>query len=215
MADKIVIAFAVMVALGIAGYFYHSATTPVFSPADTLYIDTSSDPVQKADTTTMLPPMKYGSSTFFFNVKAQYQLSALIVHTKRYYSGPFGWLAPWDYAACWGKVEEWLPYLNFSQVGRFCTYKYQNPSPVDVEYVQCHMSNNHMIPSTLNIRRALHLTRKGDKVIVTGYLVWVMANLKKYGTTNWNSSLVRTDKGDGACEILYVTKLQINDRVYQ
>ena len=77
------------------------------------------------------------------------------------------------------------------------------------------MANTHLIPASDNIRKAMRFARKGDTVKLDGYLVNVEA--LKDGTikSTWHSSTSREDKGNGACEILYVKNLQIGDRIYR
>ena len=152
---------------------------------------------------------------FFFTPQAKYKLSGLLVSTHRYVKGFWSKLSPWDYAVCWGNVPEMFPYVKFHQVSRFCLFRSNGNVPIDVSYILRHMSNNHMIPSNKNIRRALKHGRKGQKVEIEGYLVYVAANVKKHGSLNWNSSITRDDDGNGACEIIYVTKLRLDDKVYE
>lgn len=125
------------------------------------------------------------------------------------------WLSPYDYAIIWGKAPEYLPYLKFDQIVRFCLFEYKNGAPIDIEYLSAHMSNNHLIPSTLNLRRAFSTAKKKDLVSIDGFLVYVSSTDKQNRSSTWNSSLSRDDKGNGACEIIYVTRLRINDKVYE
>ena len=34
-------------------------------------------------------------------------------------------------------------------------------------------------------------------------------------TVWWNTSLSRTDSGDGSCELIYLTKARIGNRIYE
>ena len=215
MSNKFIGILVFILVAGLGYGVYYLATAPIGIQSDGPRIDTRLDPVQVTDTLTTLPRMKLGSSTFFFNVKAQYQLKGLVVSTRHYIKGFASRLSPYDFATVWGDVPNHLPYLHFNQIVRYCLFTYRSGAPINKYYVLQHMANNHMIPSNTNIRRALKMAHKGDVVQIDGYLVWVMGNLKDRGTTNWNSSLRRDDSGDGACEIIYVTKLQINDQVYE
>jgi hypothetical protein len=80
--------------------------------------------------------------------------------------------------------------------------------------VVTHSSNNHIIPDNENIHRAIKSINKKDEVILEGWLV----NLKGvYRGKNvfWNTSLSRNDTGNGSCELFYLLKVRINNKVYE
>jgi hypothetical protein len=178
-------------------------------------IDYSVEPIQIATPDSTIPVIEHNGNRYTLMPKATYQISGMLVSTKRYRNGYMSWLSPYDYAIIWGKAPEYLPYIKFDQIVRFCLFKFKSDAPIDVNYFSEHMGNNHMIPATPNLRKALGMAKKKDLVTVNGYLVYVLGQDKKKGFTNWNSSLSRDDKGNGACEIIYVTSLRINDRVYK
>jgi hypothetical protein len=213
--NKLLITVGVALFLAVCAYAGYMIFAPI--PVDSTLdeIPTSMDPIQIMDYTTKLPSITKNDVTFDMNVKAKYKLYGIVETTKSYNTDTVSRIAPYDYGVAWGEVPEWSKYMNFSQYGRFCNYTYKLDSPVDPKYVVSHMSNNHMIPSNPNIKRSLPLARKGDKVQIEGYLVWVTGNNPARGTFHWNSSLRRDDYGNGACEIIYVTKLQINKKVYE
>ena len=51
----------------------------------------------------------------------------------------------------------------------------------------------------------------GDHIKIKGYLVNVTASNSKNDVIWWNSSTIRSDTGDGACELIYVTDLEFLD----
>ncbi len=214
MANKVLVISGISAVLFIGYLIYNSVTEPVFRQSDTS-IDIADDPAQKTLKDVTLAPMQLGSSRFFFDVKASYTLKGMLVSKRRYSRGFMSRLSPYDYAIIWGKTIDMLPHLRFTQTYRYCLYNYKLSTPVDPKYVQSHMSNNHMIPSTQNIRKALKYAKKGDLVEIEGYLVYVTATSKNKGTSNWNSSLIREDDGNGACEVIYITKLRIKDKIYE
>ncbi len=215
MSSKLLIVLGIIAAVGLGILIYTTQTAPLSTDAFVEPINISSDPIQTTDSETILPPLTYGNAKFFFTVKAKYKISGVLVSKKRYTNTHWSRLSPYDYAICWGDVPGMFPYVKFSQYGRFCHYRYKQSAPVAVEYLAQHMSNNHMIPSNLNIRRALKVAKKKELVEIEGYLVCIIANVEKHGTTNWNTSTIRTDTGNGACEILYITKLRIKDKVFE
>lgn len=147
--------------------------------------------------------------------KAAYEIEALVVHTKKYDSKVSGALAPVDLALAWGKVAEYNDKIDFhwSQSGRWATWRVDDIDELmplgDVENVDRSSSNNHIIPADDSIKKTVMKIRRGDRVKLKGYLVDVDAADSKGNTFKWNSSTSRTDKGDGACELIYVTEAKI------
>ena len=70
-------------------------------------------------------------------------------------------------------------------------------------------SNNHMVTDDPDVAKSLRTIRVGDQVRVQGYLVdyTVFKDGKPNGTRV--SSEVRTDTGNGACEVLYVEAVSV------
>lgn len=108
-----------------------------------------------------------------------------------------------------------LPHIKFRQSGRYYTFGYQAGAPVNGHYVQNHTSNNHLIPANKNILRALSRAKKGREISLEGYLVDVTATKNGRVAGTWQTSRTREDRGFGACELIYVTKLRLGDEVYE
>lgn len=159
--------------------------------------------------------IQYGKNTFLLQPLAEFSTSAYLVSKRRYRKGFMSKLSPWDYALAWGDVVNQLDYIEFDQIVRFCLYRIDQGAPVDESYLSSHMANTHLIPATLNIRRALAVAKRGQLVRLDGYLVNVNVSQNGERRASWNSSTSRDDTGNGACEIMYVASLQIGDRVYQ
>ncbi|MBQ8913962.1 MAG: zinc ribbon domain-containing protein [Lachnospiraceae bacterium] len=147
-----------------------------------------------------------------FYPQYNYEIEALVVHTKNYHGLELGdRLAPRDIALAWGKVAEYNDKINFHwrQYGRFLYWNvksYDELAPVEsTEYVSSHISNNHLIAADNSVKRKIRRIKKGDHIKITGYLVNVDAENNAGRTFFWNSSTTRTDTGDGACEVIYVT----------
>jgi hypothetical protein len=215
MQNRLLVILAILAALIVGFLFYKSSTDATWLPADGTPIDIMQDPVQIADTSTILPQIVIHGSHYFAKVQASYTLRGMLVSKHKYPTGPMDEVARYDYAIIWGKVPDWLQYVKFTQSLRYCLYNYQLSTPVDAAYLSLHMSNNHLVVPNKNIYNALATAHKGDLIEIDGYLVNILANLKRRGTTNWNTSLTREDTGNGACEVLYVKKLRIADRIYE
>ncbi len=74
--------------------------------------------------------------------------------------------------------------------------------------IESHSANWHLVPANSTVWRKLNGLRVGDVVKLEGMLV----NLENPGVATMNTSLIRTDTGAGACEIVYVEKASIRKR---
>ena len=179
-------------------------------------INIDKDPIQR-DTTVAAIPIHKGKDLHLHLIpQASYDISARVLSMRRYRGGWDGWLAPYDLALAWGNTgkDDYQTGIKYRQYGRFCQYSYNYDCKIAPEYIQCHMSNNHIISANKNILRAISKIKKMDYVRIYGYLIKLTGTYKSYPVL-WGSSLVRTDTGDGACELIYVLKIQINNKEYE
>ncbi|MFA7543011.1 MAG: hypothetical protein WCY84_01440 [Candidatus Cloacimonadaceae bacterium] len=177
--------------------------------------DFAEDPMQLSQPPYEEIRMQFGKEKYTLQPQAEYSISAYLVSKRSYHRGYMHRLSPWDYGLIWGEVPNQLEHLKFNQVVRFLLFKYKFGAPIDVEYIQRHLANTHLIPANQNIRRALRYARKGNTVRLEGYLVNVTGTKKGRATGTWQSSMSREDKGNGACEVMYVKTLQIENRLYK
>ena len=77
-----------------------------------------------------------------------------------------------------------------------------------MEEVTKYWSNNHLIASDNKIEEDIQKIKAGDYVVIEGVLVNLMCELTANTFIKYNTSTVRTDKGTGACEVIYVTKIE-------
>jgi hypothetical protein len=179
-------------------------------------IDTSQEPLQIA-VPSQEPIILEGKETELkITPVAIYKIAALVVGTESYSYGWTAKISPVDLALAWGKLAdpEFRKYVSYSLSNRWVSFKLKEGSPFDAAYVICHASNNHIIPATRNVWYAVKTIREKKKVVLEGFLVSVSGT---YGgkTVWWNTSLSRIDSGDGSCELFYVTKARIGNRVYE
>jgi hypothetical protein len=215
-SDKILIVVAVLVLAGFSWFLFGWITGPKpVSLSTGKDVDISCDPLQRDIAEDTLIVRDYGSSRAHFKLLASYDVSGLLVGKRRYTKGISARLSPWDYALAWGELPKHMKHLRFKQIVRFCLYQYGPSLPIPPSYIESHMSNNHLIPATPNLRKALARSRKNTPVRLEGYLVslWVERNGSR--TYGWRSSTTREDKGNGACELIYVTRLHANGMVYE
>ncbi|MCF7873831.1 MAG: hypothetical protein K9L84_03565 [Candidatus Omnitrophica bacterium] len=71
-----------------------------------------------------------------------------------------------------------------------------------------YLSNNHILVDDPEIKKSLKRVAKGDQIYLKGYLVTYFADNKKNNFAR-SSSVTRTDKGNGACEVVYLKDFKI------
>ena len=126
-------------------------------------------------------------------------------------------MAPVDAALAWGDWtldNKFQKFVSFSQSGRWYYYKLKKNSPFDLNFISNHSSNNHLIPATANLKKALKSLKTGNQVNIKGFLVNIDG---KYDGNDiwWNTSMSRDDSGNGSCEIIYVTEITFNNKTYR
>ena len=157
-----------------------------------------------------------GDSEFTINPVAEYKIAAILVGKKCYRDNWRGKVAPVDLVLVWGKLAEPESdkYISYSQHDRWYFYENKAGSPFNSSYVIAHSANNHIIPADENILKAVKTIEEKEKVFLEGFLVNVKSR-RKGENFWWNSSLRRTDTGDGSCEVFYVKKVRIGTKVYE
>ena len=113
------------------------------------------------------------------------------------------------------RVEHVLSNYDFNQGGRWLFWQSRGPVPKpEIEYMKTHISNSHLLPAegNWNVEKAIRWIDRGDHVRLKGHLVTIKhANGKDF----IRSSTRRDDKGDGACEVMWVEEVQIGETMYR
>jgi hypothetical protein len=148
------------------------------------------------------PPWTYKSFTFI--AKAKYHMKAVVL-SKHHYWG-FGnecALSSYDLALGWGPMSDAkiLNRLNIFQMGRWYFYRWSHSPPADPFVMSSHSSNNHIITDNEDVLNAVRHFKRYDVVDLEGYLVDIQSNKENW---YWDTSLSRTDTGDGSCEVFWV-----------
>ncbi len=179
-------------------------------------IDTSQEPVQVPSNPGEPFTLQTKHGPFTLRPVAEYKASVMVVGKERYFSGWSAEISPVDLAVVWGRLAEpeYYDYVTYSQSDRWYYYEYKQGSPLTNSYIISHSSNNHIIPATENILKAIKSVKKKQKIVVEGLLVNITGTYEGQRVW-WNSSLSRTDTGAGSCELFYVSKVRIDDKVYQ
>ncbi len=194
----------------------HWISFPKATKTSDEFIDVFSEPIQ-TETQELPFSTKINSLRFFITPMADYDISAVVVSSKRYHRGIDAKVVPLDLGVCWGDIakEENRKKIKFQQYLRFLTYRFKEDLPFSMEYLSSHAGNIHIIPANKRIKRVMFSLDKNDSVRLKGYLVKVIAQNQKYSYYHRGTSLSRDDTGDGACELMWVKEVQIGKKVYQ
>ena len=112
-----------------------------------------------------------------------------------------------DICVIWGRNAESGVYsrMTFRNRDFTCFYRYPDRETGEIFTENC-LSNNHLLPADPIVADAVLKARKGDQVRFKGWLVSYGVKGAPYAR---RSSTVRTDRGNGACEVVYVTEFEI------
>lgn len=140
---------------------------------------------------------------------ADYNIRARVLSTRRYWMGPTSDLFPYDVAVGWKEMSDTsvLEKLNISQANRFYFYQWHESASLDADLLSKNSANMHLIAATPYIEKKIKYLRKGNLIHLTGQLVAV--NFKD--GSEIKSSLSRDDTGSGACELMLVNAIEVQD----
>lgn len=138
---------------------------------------------------------------------ADFEVQARLLSAEEYSWDAGAKLAPIDFALGWNRMsdEQVLRQLSIKQGVRFFTYRWENAPPIPPEEIIRSASNMHLIPATKQIERQLFDVQKGSRVRLRGQLV----DVRGPNGFTWNSSRTRDDTGNGACELVFVTGVEV------
>lgn len=138
---------------------------------------------------------------------ARFRVEARVLGAEHYRMGRESDLSPVDLALGWGPMSDSgvLSRLRISQGNRFYYYSWENDPPIPPQDIITHSANMHMIPADAMIEKRLEAVRPGNLVELRGQLVAIEAS----DGWRWRSSLSRSDTGNGACEVVWVSEVQV------
>jgi len=139
---------------------------------------------------------------------AEFDIKAKVLSKEYYSHGKEAELSPLDLALGWGRMsdKDITQHLNISQSGRW--YRWSTDKlPMPQREIETHSANMHLIPKTQALKEIAMSIAEGDIVTIKGKLVKIST---KEGW-HWKSSLSRSDRGSGACEIIFVEELYIEE----
>lgn len=147
------------------------------------------------------------SGRWTLKVRAHYRITARILGLERYHFDALASLIPEDLALGWGPMSEnkVLQAMDISQSDRFYFWRAAAGEPLGKDAIIAHSANTHVIPENPLIARQLSHLRRGEVVTLTGDLV---DGVRDDGL-RVKTSLVRTDTGAGACEVMLVREVAV------
>jgi hypothetical protein len=147
------------------------------------------------------------SSGWTLKVRAHYQITARILGVERYHFDALAGLVPLDLVLGWGPMSDngVLQAMDISQSNRFYYWRVRGAVPILREAIIAHSANTHVIPENSLISKQLSHLRAGEVVTLTGELVDGVRDDGRWIKT----SLVRTDTGPGACEVMLVHEVAV------
>ncbi|HEX4387908.1 MAG TPA: hypothetical protein VH109_04725 [Steroidobacteraceae bacterium] len=150
-------------------------------------------------------PQRFGHWTL--TPRADYDVTARILSREDYRFDALAELIPEDLALGWGPMSDnrVLAAFDISQGARFYSWRPHGVLPIAREDVISHSANTHVIPASREIRAELARLRVGEVVHLTGELV----DGKRDDGAWIRTSLTRTDSGAGACEVLLVESVAL------
>jgi hypothetical protein len=166
--------------------------------------------------------MKRGDWFYTWTIlpRAQYQIAGRVLVNQEYATNIFDLrsrLCPMDIGVGWKElgnpqVDKWITWWN--QSDRTLHFRWEAAPPYTYEYINSHISNNHVIPATKNLEVVLKTLKRNDIVRMDGLLV--DARTKFLGMEyEVDTSMRRDDSGQGACETFYITRLIVNGKEYR
>jgi hypothetical protein len=193
--------FGIFLAITLASVAYWYFHRPITYPPGILI---ASDPEQ---TGVAIGEKPFDYRAFHLRPLAHFALDARVLHRRVYRYDHQAELVPVDLALGWGPMsdERVLDRMKITQSMRFYWFEYKMPPPIPKEEIISHSTNVHIIPSTSAIASRCESLRTGSLVHLSGELVEATGP----GIGTWRSSLSRTDTGNGACELMWVTDISI------
>lgn len=151
-----------------------------------------------------------------FIPKAYYKTAARIASKKKYNDYGSG-IIKYDFALVWGKYadKEEMKKVKYTQGNRWYFFRVNLNTDTRVEDISANSANTHVIASSENIKKAFEKLKKNDIIELEGYLVNIKWKNNKNYDFYWNTSLSRNDTGAGACEVMYVNKVKIGNKIYK
>ena len=191
--------FIFLLMLGAGWHFYSQPGQVSLGPG----VQAQEAPYQE----TISSPESHRLDDYTITELAEFRIKAKVLSKKNYYMGREADLSPTDLTLGWGNMsdESILEKIKISQSGRFYRWRVES-FPLPRREIETSSANMHLIPATDAVDSVIQEIRNGDIIELSGSLVKVESDSDGFF---WKSSQTRNDTGYGACELIWVEKLQI------
>lgn len=114
-----------------------------------------------------------------------------------------------DICVIWGEniLNGSYRQVKFSSGEFTCYYRWEKS--LETPFYPQYLSNNHLIPQNERVAEEIKKSKIGDQVRVKGFLANYEVRVNGREIFKRNTSTVRDDSRNGACEIIYVTEFEI------
>lgn len=153
------------------------------------------------------PPLRVKGATI--TPLADYKIRARVLGKERYWLGQSATFVPYDVAVGWKEMSDSkvLERLHISQADRFYFYRWDSGTHLDPETMVKNSANMHLVAANNDVAVKIKSLRRGQIVSLAGQLVRIVF---KDGF-EIKSSLSRDDTGPGACEVMWVTSINVTN----
>jgi hypothetical protein len=197
---------------GLFALIYVGRPLPPPENIDGRIVDGVPEQVAVADTKSF--DAEFGEIRYSFTPHARYDLYGLVV--SLHHSGSFIDIShkndpaqTMDICVVWGEniVNNAYRMVTYNHGDFTCFWSWDaEPPPFNNHLI----ANNHLIPTTPELAKLLSRVHVGDQIRLGGTLAdYIITNAGGQELGSRNSSLVRTDTGNGACEIILLTDAEI------
>ena len=142
---------------------------------------------------------------FWFQARGMIEGTVRLLSKQRYTNDSYAAISPLDLAVAWCALLDraMLKSISVRQADRWLFWQGWAPGLRKEDIIDS-VANWHMIPSSSHILNILNSAEPGALVTLRGKLVDVT-----HAGICWKTSVVLGDKGDGACEIIWVDAVEV------
>lgn len=139
---------------------------------------------------------------------AKFSVEARVLSKNWHHFSRNSKIVPLDLALGWGRMSDEAVLSQIKVYQRGTKYYWSTKKmPIPRNEIVEHSANMHIIPADDQILKKLKKIRKGHVIRFDGYLI----KLRSENGEKWNSSLTRKDFGNGACELVWMEQLEIQE----
>jgi hypothetical protein len=152
--------------------------------------------------------LEWGETRATLTPRARYRVEAVVLARDASMDDPWSEVAALDVALGWGPMSSGpiLKHLRFHLRRRYVSVRWDGDFPLGTQDVMHNLSNHHLVAASEAVAETLGELRPGHHVVLEGLLVDL-----DVGGHRMPTSLRRDDRGDGACEVLFVRKAALLD----